>query len=478
LFLGLAPRKEERGKIVKLGKRQIGFIAGLVVFAIIFFSPASGFFDGLTYEGKTCLALSLMTVVFWATGVAQNGFIAGAYLALLVIMKVAEPADVFYAWTGTTMWLVIGAYLIANAVKTSGLGERIAYNYMYRFVKDYKSVIIGIFVLTVILSLLIPHPWPRAFLILSVMGVVMKSSNMTPADCVKVGFCVFAASVPASLIFITGDAVINPLAASYGGGATFIQWFLYMGVPGVVITILTLILFLVLFKPEQEYSVDKDEIQAKIDGLGAMTTVEKKTLAWIVLAIVLWLTEGVHGINIGWVTLIVGMLMSFPFIGDVLTAKDWGAVPIHVLVFLTAAMAIGKVGGITGMNEWIANTIFPSTAPSNLFILAAFIVLMSIIIHMLLGSVIAVMGVAVPAILAFTSPLGLNAMAPTLICYMAVAAHYMFPFQHLNTLVGAAPDTGNYTQKETLKLGAALIPALFVVCVLVMVPWFQIIGLF
>ena len=68
------------------------------------------------------------------------------------------------------MWMVIGAYLIAAAVKESGLGERIAYWFAIRFVRDWKSLVVSIFVLTFVLSLLIPHPFPRAFMILAVMA--------------------------------------------------------------------------------------------------------------------------------------------------------------------------------------------------------------------------------------------------------------------------------------------------------------------
>ena len=206
-----------------------------------------------------------------------------------------------------------------------------------------------------------------------------------------------------------------------------------------------------------------------------MSGVEVKTIVWVLIAIVLWFTESIHGIDIGWVTFAVGMLMSMPIIGDLNAAKDWSAVPIHVLVFLTAAMAIGHVGADTGMNAWIAS-FMPTSVPDNMFIIAAIIVALSFAVHMLLGSVIAVMGVAVPAILAFAQPLGIDPMVATMICYMAVAAHYLFPFQHLNTLVGASPDTGNYTQKETLKLGIALIPVLFLMG-WVMVGWFGVIGM-
>ena len=456
---------------MNITKREIGFLAGIAVALIVWFAPL----PGIEGNAKLMLAFTLMTVVWWALQIAQNGYTAGVLLALMCIFQLDEPAEIFYAWTGTTMWLVIGAYLIANAVKTSGLGERIAYSYMLRFVTGFRSIIIGIFALTAILSLLIPHPWPRAFLIMAVMAVIIQSSGISKADAVKIGFAVFAASVPCSLIFITGDAVINPLAASYAGGADFVTWLKVMGVPAIVMSIITLILFLALYRPERDYSIDKDAIRGKLADMGKMSGVEVKTIVWVLIAIVLWFTESIHGIDIGWVTFAVGMLMSMPIIGDLNAAKDWSAVPIHVLVFLTAAMAIGHVGADTGMNAWIAS-FMPTSVPDNMFIIAAIIVALSFAVHMLLGSVIAVMGVAVPAILAFAQPLGIDPMVATMICYMAVAAHYLFPFQHLNTLVGASPDTGNYTQKETLKLGIALIPVLFLMG-WVMVGWFGVIGM-
>lgn len=462
---------------MKFGKREISFIVGIIVALLIWVAPI----PGLEGDAKIMFALTIMTVIFWAQGVAQNGYTAGLLLTLMCILLNHDPetgtpiATIFYAWTGTTIWLVIGAYLIANAVKTSGLGDRIAYMYMQRFVTDFRSIIVGVFVLTAIMSLLIPHPWPRAFLLMAVMKVVIDSSGIVQEDATKIGFAVFAASVPCSLIFITGDAVINPLAASYAGGATFMQWLLYMGIPSIIFSVITLVLFLFLFKPTKDYSVNKEEIANKLAEMGPMSGRERKTLIWVIIAIVLWMTDSVHGIDIGWVTLGIGMLLAMPIIGDLNGPKDWSAVPIHVLVFLTAAMAIGKVGGTTGMNAWIAS-LLPSNVSGGLVLVSFIIVAISIVVHMLLGSVIAVMGVAVPAILAFAEPLGIGPMAATLICYMAVAGHYMFPFQHLNTLVGASPDTGMYTQNETLKLGAALIPVLFVMGAL-MALWFQVIGI-
>lgn len=473
------------------GKRELGFILGIVVALVVYLIPIP--VADLSHGGHIMLALTLMTVVWWAMQITQPAYTSGVFLALMVIFGVipgvpatettkaipaaaATAALVFKSWTGTTMWLIVGAYLIATAVKTSGLGERIAYNYMLKFVKDYKSIVIGIFVLTFVLSLLIPHPWPRAFLIMSVMAVIIKASGIPKEDAIKIGFTVFAASVPVSLIFLTGDAVINPLAVQAAGADMgFMEWFVAMGVPALVASIITMIL--ILFRPTKEVSVNKDEIKAKLAEMGKMTSLEKRTAIWVIIAIVLWMTDKLHGVNIGWVTLMIAVLMAMPIIGNILTPKDWASVPVQTLVFLTAAIAIGTVGGATGMNGWIAATLLPSTAPSSLFLLAGLITVIGIALHMVLGSVIAVMGVAVPAIIAFTSGADINPIAPTLIVYMAIAAHYILPFQHLNILVGAAEDTGGYTQKETIKLGVPLIAVMFVTTMLVMVPWFSVIGL-
>ncbi len=455
-------------------KKLMGLILGIAVAIIINILPL----EGLSPQGKMCLGLTLMTVVFWAFQIVQSGYASGLYLALLVIFNVAEPTVVFSPWIGSTMYLVVGAYLIASAVKSSGLGERIAYGFIIRFVNSYKSIIISIFILTFILSILIPHPWPRAFLIMSVMAVVIKSAKVPKEDAVKIGFTVFSSSVPVSMIFLTGDSVINPLAVQASGAAiSWVQWFVYMGPPNIAASVITCILILVLFKPTQEIIINKEEMKEKLSALGPMSIIEKRTIIWLAIAVVLWMTDSIHGINIGWITLLIAMLMSFPAIGEILTPKQWGEVPVHVLLFLTAAMTIGKVGGVTGMNTWIAETILPSSIPANPYILAIIIALISMGIHMVLGSVIAVMGIAIPALLIFTEPMGISPIITTLFVYTAIGIHYILPFHHLNILVGQGEENGMYGQKEVMRLGIPLSAVVFII-VLLEVPYWKMLGLF
>lgn len=268
-----------------MNKARIGFILGIIVALLI----GTADIPGLARNGQICMALSFMTVIFWGFQITQPGYTSGLYLLLLAVFGVEKPALIFSTWTGPMMFLIVGAYLIAGAVKESGLGERIAYKFIISYVTSFKSIIVAIFILTFILSLLIPHPWPRAFLIMSVMAVVIKSANIPRVDAVKIGFTVFAASVPVSLIFLTGDATISPLAVqSSGVSLGWLGWFKLMGPPSIIVSIITCFMILFLFKPTQEVQVNKEEMRAKLAAMGPMSGKELRTAFWVTLAIILW----------------------------------------------------------------------------------------------------------------------------------------------------------------------------------------------
>ncbi len=94
-------------------KQKSGFLIGIIIFVLVLLLPL----DGLSREGQICLGLTLMTVVWWAAQVAQSGYVGGFYLVSVCLLKLADTKVVFAGWTTSTLWLVIGAYMIAAAVK-------------------------------------------------------------------------------------------------------------------------------------------------------------------------------------------------------------------------------------------------------------------------------------------------------------------------------------------------------------------------
>jgi di/tricarboxylate transporter len=455
-------------------KREIGAVAGILVALIVMFTPIGG----LSVPGRQALAISLFGVIWWAMGVVQPGYTSLLMLVAWIVLKVAPPETVLSLWTSPLMYLVIGGYLIAAAVQDSGLGKRISYMFIIKFVNSFSSIIISSYVLGFLLSFLIPHPWPRSFLIMSVMAMIIKSANLPKRDAAAIGLAVFAGSASNSMILLTGDSVLNMVGATAGNvSLSWLEWAKYMAVPGIVASALTCLLQLKLFKPSVQLTVDKHSIRHELNNLGSMTGVEKRTLLWVALAVVLWATDSVHHIHPGWIAALMAIALALPRVGNVLKPTSWSAVPVGTLLFLSASSAIGKVGGVTGMNKWVASVVLPSNVPSNIFLFAAIAVAVTVVIHMVLGSALAVMGIATPALILFANAAGINPIVASLLAYTAVSMHFILPFHHMNVLVGVGDNAGGYGDAEVIKFGIPLTVLVFVVTVLVEIPWWKLTGL-
>ncbi|QLA19774.1 SLC13 family permease [Desulfolutivibrio sulfoxidireducens] len=452
----------------------IGFIGGILIAVLVGTLPLTG----IPPEGQKCLAISLMAVVWWATKVVHPGYTSMTLLVGYVLLGVAPANVVFRLWTTPIIYMIIGAYLIAAAVHESGLGKRIAYLYIIKYVNSYRSIIIGMYVLGFLLSFLIPHPWPRSFLIMSVVAIIVKSAKIPVKDAVNIGLAVFAGSVPTSMILLTGDATVNPVAIEMSGQTvSWLGWLWYMGVPGVVATLLTLALQLVMYKPTAEVNINKEEIRGLLKDLGPVSGMELRCMIWIGLAILLWATDGIHKIHCGWVAIVMAMGLALPKVGGVLKPSSWKDVPIETAFFLTAALAIGTVGGHTGMNKWIADVLLPTNAPANPFMFGLFVTAIAVVIHMCLGSVMAVMGIAIPTLIQFGNSAGMNPLVPSLLVYGAIFIHYVLPFHHMNILVGLGEKQGGYSDKDVIRFGIPLTAIVFIMPMAITIPWWKIIGL-
>lgn len=455
-------------------KKFLGLAAGLALAAVIWNLDL-----GLLPEGRKCLALSLMAVVWWATKALDSGITAVALLVSFVVFLESETVTlsvIFGVWTTPVVYLVIGGFLISEGIQRSGLGERIACYFIKLFVRSYKSVIIACYVLGILLSVMIPHPWPRSFLLMSVMSFVIRTSKLPKKYGAHVGLAIFAGSIPTSMILITGDSSLNAVAAGFAGTSiSWGQWALYMGLPGLLASALTCTAQLLLFGQPKEFELDLAMIQEKISGMGRITGKETGTIIVMLLAIGLWMTDSLHGIHSGWIAIGAVVLLAAPVIG-VITKESWQSVSVSTLLFLTAALSIGAVGKITGMNEWIAGVLMPDNLTPNPYIFALVACGICMVMHMLLGSTLAVLGIAAPAIISFGETVGIPALVSAMLAYTAVCLHWLLPFHHMNLLVGLGEQGGGYTEKEVLRLGLVQTVIVVLVC-MAEILWWSVIGL-
>lgn len=442
----------------------------ILIGVIILMAPISN----LSPEGHRALVITITTVLLWACNVAATGYIALLTCSLFLITGTGDAVTVFSSWSKPTYWMIIASFLFAAAVKNSGLAERAADIIILKYVRDWRSLILTIMLLNMALVFLIPHTFPRAFLILAIVSQICEMANVNERDTRVLCFAVFAIAVPVTIPVLTSDASINVLFAGMAGmNPSWVEWFKYMGVPGLIAVFMTTGLFLMVFKPTGEIKFDLTVVEERLTGRGALSGLEKKTGIWIVATTIFWLTTSMHHIDLTYGTMMVVAIMSLPGIGGIISAKDWSSIPINLLCFLTGAMAIGAVGNETGMTQWITAVVMPDSIPDNPYVIAAFITLMAMIMHMFLGSLVSVLAISIPILLNFTSGMCMAPECVAYIIYITLSIHYIFPFHNLALVSGG----DNFTNVETVRLGIPMTLVTFFINVCICVPWWTFVHL-
>ena len=96
----------------------------------------------------------------------------------------------------------------------------------------------------------------------------------------------------------------------------------------------------------------------KSKELGAMKQEEKGALLLLVILVIGLMTSGMHGINIGWIFVMITVAFYFPFfnIGNI---EDFQNVNMTIVLFIASCMSIGQVSGILDLGTIIANLVIP-----------------------------------------------------------------------------------------------------------------------
>lgn len=458
------------------GNRKLaGISLSLLLAVVLWLLPLPG---NLSPAGRKTLIITLFTVVWWIFNVVPPAYATLLMLMGYLLLGLATPEVVFHIWTLPLMWLIIGSFLIAAAVTKSGLAERIAYFFIIRYANSYRSLIILTYVLGFVLGFLIPHPFPRALLLMSLLRAITQKAGMNAADKAAVGLSVFVSTTATSTILLTGDSTLNLATVGFSGlPLGWLDWAQYMAVPGFLASLLMLTLHLLVFPQTGPIHIDRAALRQEQNNLGPLCRTEGVTLLWVLAALVLWTTDFIHHIDPAWVALLAVVGLSLPKVGDVLEAQDLSTgINWPILFFVVGALAIGAVGKVTGLSDWLAASLLPATPPQNPYAFAALIGGATMLIHMLLGSALACMSIVAPPMVHYATSAGWSPLFPALLVYTAVSIHYIFPFQHVAILLGQG-EIGGYSTRQVLKYGLPLTLVALLVLIPIEVTWWRLLGL-
>ncbi len=331
----------------------------LLVGVGLWFSPHP---EGITPQGWHVLAVFSAVIASFLLRPMPMGPATIVGLVILAATGTLPLKTALAGYAAPVVWLVVAAFLIAGAVKSSGLGNRIALTLVARLGRSTTGLGYAICGSELLMGPVVPSNTARGGGIMSpiVRSVATALRSEPEQGPRRAGEYLVLVGAHANLItaamFLTGMAanalVVEAAKKHLDVTFTWLDWALAGLVPGLVGLALLPLVMRRIAKPEL---VDTREAQQLAHGalrdLGAWTYAQRITAAVFVLLIALWSTNFLHGMGSALVALIG---VSVLFVSRAFTwreaIRETGA--WDTLAWLGGLLSMAEALRDTGVIEW------------------------------------------------------------------------------------------------------------------------------
>lgn len=432
-------------------------------------------FSGLEKQGMVFLGIFVWWVVMMVLELIPTHMSTLAALVLAVATQCGTTAVAFSAFSGTTVWLLVGAFGLATSISNSGLLNRLAINIMRLFPGTYAGQILGLSLASVVCAPCVPSTTAKCTILVPLAGMVGDKMGYKPHSKGAIGLFNVVNIITnfAGCMFLTGGVIVAVIIAMVPETFTWFGWLKIFLVWGVVVVALTILFNLFLYKPSKEdnKTLTKEDIKAMHDELGPMKPKETASLIILILTIASWMTERVHGIPTYAVAIMAWILMTAcglfsPM--EFMTKILW---PIVVLV--GGILGIITLLSTTGVGSWISSLVAPAVTP---FMNAPTLLL---VIVCLLATALMFAMVQGPAQAAvFITLLAGTTVNPLIIAFVTMLASQVFvlPFQ-LSTVISAVGVSGGRIEHKDIVPSAWAYAIINIIAVVASVPWWKMLNL-
>jgi len=442
----------------------------------------------MTMNQGILLSALILTITWWATGIVKKSIASIFLLTIFSIWGSTSLERIFHFPLSANFVLIVFSFIFTEGIINSGLTEKLIEPVLNKGGKGVHTLLMMIIGLNFVLIFVIPQPFARII----ILGMILKGffqRNKLSEDLIQVLMLfTFATAIVVNMMFIRGDIILNnALIAIAGIEITKILWMKIMVVPTLVFVILTYLVFYWVFKnvlekyskqlEKQKYPKEKKDyhenkkIKQDIFSPDSLTKKDKRNLWMIVIVILVWMAEPIHGIESS-VVIVAGTILMAVF--QLIGWKDVKSVNLELLIFITAAFSIGGVmtnSGVAG----ILFTPLSDLLPKEFGVGYIFVVMvLSALMHMVLGSNITTLSLVVPSLMLIGEGV-VPMMGLVFIIHVSVCTHYMLPFHNVILLIGNGK--GFFESKLVAHFGLGLTILLPIVLLGVYYMWWQIIGL-
>ncbi|EGQ79627.1 sodium:sulfate symporter [Fusobacterium animalis ATCC 51191] len=424
----------------------------------------------LTFQQAAIVASTILVIIWWSAGIVKK--IPASFFLLLMyyIFSGASVKTIISFSLSETFLMIIVTYLFSQGIANSGLIDKIFQPLLIKLVHtpcQCLIAVVGIFYLTMYV---IPQPLARLIIVSSVLYHFLQHINIPEKTKNIIMYGVFVASAVVNISTKDADIILNNVAASFSKIPISNKlWAYYMFIPTLITCCLLGILFIYIFHKDLiGIPLKNIEKENKISPFSAQ---QKLAIGIIIMTVLLWTTNGIHGINNTLITIISTIIL---FAIKILHKEDWKSIDITTLIFLTAAFSIGNIIKFCGAADKVfgqLQAIFP-TKFSLLYICV--MILTTMLLHMILGSNTTTLSVVIPGLMILCSQV-VKSPIIVLISVISVSFHAILPFHSISLMIGVSNNY--YPAKYVTKLGLPVTLFVYLIVIGVYIPYWSIVGL-
>lgn len=441
-------------KQIRISTRTvIGAILTVAAPAILWFAPLN--FD---LTAKHALAVAAFMIVAWIAEPIPHALtgLIGCYL--FWVLKVVHFEVAFSGFADQTPWFLFGAGLFGMMATKTGLARRLAYLIIHRVGAGYSRLLLGIILSSFLLTFLVPSGIACVVIMAAVALGLMQVFGLGPGSNVGKGIFITLTYTAGCFdkMVIAGPSTILGRGLIENGAHIHVYYSLWLlaFLPCAIVTILGIWRLVVWMYPPEAAALDRgaEFLSEELEKMGPWTTMEKKALFLMLLAIALWMTDLLHHISPAIIGLGIGLLACVPAVG-ILDQEDMKRLNYLPVFFVATAISMGNVLVQTGALRTMTAVMFDWMRPlisTSIFALAFVPYWTAFVYHIFLGNEIGMLATSMPGLMDFAHASGLHPLPLGLIWAFA-AGGKIFVYQ--SGVLVAGYSYGYFKARDVFRVG-------------------------
>ena len=468
---------------VKYKKFILPIVVGLLIWALTPFKP-----DALDTQAWYMFAIFVATIIACITQPMPIGAVSIIGFTLTVLVGVVDIKTVVQGFGNNSIWLIAMAFFISRGFVKTGLGRRIALQFVKLFGKKTLGLAYSLVGVDLILAPATPSNTARAGgIMFPIIKSLSESFGSSPKDGTerKMGafliFTEFQGNLITAAMFLTAMAG-NPLAQNLAEKTahvhiTWMNWFLAALVPGLVSLIVVPFIIYKMYPPTvKETPNAKQWAENELANMGPISIAEKFMTGIFIVALALWVTGSLIHVD---ATLTAFIALALLLLTGVLTWKDilnetgaWNTL-VWFSVLVLMADQLNQLGFIPWLSQLIAHSLHGLSWP----IVIVLLILFFFYSHYLFASATAHVSAMYAALLGVAVAAGAPPLFSTLI--LGFFGNLLASTTHYSS--GPAPilyGSGYITQKRWWTMNIVLGFVYFIIWIGLGSLWMKLIGIF